>query len=112
MKRIIALVTLALLYAAPAHATCTVAEVFEAGVAAQEGLSVRKLEGKTLEQAAAMYNNMPPVSDVPVATAYMIEIKDGGGFLAVGPAGFICGGVRFNPDQWADMKRNLFGVGA
>lgn len=107
----IALICLALFLTSPALADCLTIDQARAK-AAENSVLITVLSGATLTKAAAIYNALSPESDNNFETVVLVDLPDGGGLLAVGPSGQVCGAVRFNSSQWRVLRNALFGVGA
>jgi hypothetical protein len=72
-------------------------------------LYVRILDGKKRDIAATVYNDIPPQSDIPWASAWLAYRNDGYAVLMVGFESFVCGHMMLGPEELGRFLKEIDG---
>jgi hypothetical protein len=108
MTRFLAAIAFICLVATPAAAQCVSVDK-ELETIKSHDLTATALEGEAVKAAEKLFNSIPPETDHIVGAALIVDLGNGEGVLAVGPAGAICGRIRFNAMEWPKARRLLLG---
>jgi len=81
----------------------------ERELATTHGGKVNALEGDAVKAAEKLFNSIPPETDYVANTAILVDMPDGWGVLAIGPAGAICARARFDATGWKGVREKLLG---
>lgn len=108
MKRILC-AALLFLSTVPAFGACLPLDQAREQVASVSGAALTELDGSASAKAIEILNTFAPENEQATDTAVLIDLPDGGGFLAAGKNGEICGMVRFTPDRWVMLKIAVLG---
>ena len=94
---------------APAFGACLALDEARKQVADVPGAALTEISGPNLAMAIELFNTFAPDDEQATDTAVLIDLPDGGGFLAAGKNGEICGMVRFRPDRWRALRVSILG---
>lgn len=94
-----------------AFATCASLQDARTQAESIPGATMTELDGAAKVAAVELFNTFAP-ADAPTDTVVLLDLPNGGGILAAGGPGELCGMVRFAPQQWRTLRASILGRAA